>query len=413
MYIFKGEKDNVLYVGKAKELRKRVGSYFSNRKLDSKTLKLVSVAKKIDHIVVGSEIEAFLLESSLIKKYKPHFNILLSDDKFFPYIAIGKTPFPYVVITRKITDKSAHYFGPYASVSDLKTVLKILRKIFPYHSVKNHSKRKCLYFHLGLCPCITVNPEKLGEYTKNMKRLVQFLEGRKENVVGSLKKEQRKFIADEEFERASEIQHKINSIELITSKHYDPFAYQVNPDFYYHRIKSELLSLKSILAKHGIKTGLLARIECYDISNISGLHATGSMVVFTEGEADKKYYRRFKIRSKKTPDDFAMMQEMLERRAKRKEWPKPDLMVIDGGRGQVSAVLKVLSKNEFLIPVIGLAKREETIIIPGVFARKFNFLEVKLPKSTPGVNLLRKIRDEAHRFAITYHRLLRKKSLNI
>ncbi len=413
VYIFKGEKNKILYVGKAKDLRKRVGSYFSNRILDAKTLKLVSVAKDIKHIVVGSEVEAFLLEASLIKKYKPYFNIQFSDDKFFPYLAIWKKPVPYVSITRNVQDKTARYFGPYTSSSDLKTVLKILRRIFPYQSVKNHSKKKCLYYHLKLCLCVPVFPENISESKKNIRDLINFLEGKKDGVVRSLKKEQKKYILKEEFEKASEIQSKIEKIELITSARYDPFTYQAEPNFYYQRIQNELASLKAILLKYGVNLNTLKRIECYDISNISGQHATGSMVVFTDGDSNKNEYRRFRIRSKTTPDDFAMIREVLLRRLRRTGWEMPNLMVIDGGRGQVSAALQAFAQSNIKLPVIGLAKKEETIIIPIRMGSKIDFLEPKLPKSTPGINLLRRIRDEAHRFAINYHRFLRKKSLNI
>ena len=182
------------------------------------------------------------------------------------------------------------------------------------------------------------------------------------------------------------------------------------PDFYFERIEHEKKSLTEILSPFYPEISDLKRIECYDISNISGTNATGSMVVFENGDKASKEYRRFKIRTKNTPDDFFMMQEMLTRRLKNEDWPIADLFVIDGGKGQVGAALKAMANTGKNFPVIGLAKREETIVIPIKGPGGVDFEEVKLPNATPGINLLRRIRDEAHRFAITYHRLLRKKA---
>lgn len=417
VYLFKDATDKILYVGKAKDLRKRVSSYFSNKALDSKTLALVKNIKSIDHIRVGSEIEAFLLEATLIKKHLPFYNIKLVDDKTYPYVKIDKGVNPSVVITRKrdvethTTKSAVVYFGPYTDVTALKTVLKLLRRIFPYQSVVNHPKRKCLYYHLGMCPCLPAVPESKDLYLRNLKRIQAFLDGKKDEVIKTLLNEQTIEVKNEEFEKAAEIQKKIDRITLITSSQYEPFRYLEKPDFYYERIERELVSLQVILKDYYPELGKLARIECYDISNLQGTNATGSMVVFIQGETSSKNYRRFKIKTKATPDDFFMMQEVLGRRLKRTDWPYPELMVIDGGKGQVGAALKALTNAKMRIPVIGLAKREETIVIPQKKAGGIQFIEVKLDNSTPGINLLRRIRDEAHRFAVTYHKLLRKKSM--
>lgn len=409
--MFKDEKGKILYVGKAKDLKKRVSSYFSNKALDAKTLKLVSLAADIETIQVSSEIEAFLLESTLIKKHKPFYNIKLIDDKSYPMIEITTNENPSVTITRKKTDKKAHYYGPYSDATALKTVLKLIRRIFPYQSVKNHPKRKCLYFHLGLCPCLPVNPEKREEYKNNLRNIGRFLDGKKDMVIKLLSKERDNFAQEEEFERAALVQQRIERITLITSPTYDPFHYMDKPDFYFERIEREVQSLKEILADYYADLGNLERIECYDISNFSGKQATGSMVVFLNGEKAAKEYRRFKIRTKDTPDDFHMMREMLMRRLNNDGWPIPQLLVIDGGKGQVGAALKALANMGKRIPVIGLAKREEIIVVPLKKPGGIEFAEVKLPHSTPGINLLRRVRDEAHRFAVTYHRLLRKKAM--
>ncbi|HVZ11791.1 MAG TPA: GIY-YIG nuclease family protein [Patescibacteria group bacterium] len=413
VYFFKNIDGKVIYIGKAKDLRRRVSNYFSNRALDAKTLRMVSEAAALEHIVVASEVEAFLLESSLIKKYKPFFNILMTDDKSYTMLEIAKSPMPYVVLARRQDNKDSEYFGPFTSVSDLKIVLRLLRRIFPYHSVKNHPPKRCLYYHLGLCPCATAYPANLSEYKKNINRLIKFFEGDKENVIKTLLKEQKEFVDREEFEEAGQIQKQIDRINYITQENYDPFHYEEKPDAYFERIKNEVSSLSEILTKYGLDVGDLSRIECYDISNFSGKNATGSMVVFTNGDIDKSQYRRFKIKFKKTPDDFEMHREVARRRAKRDDWNKPNLMVIDGGKGQVSSVLQAHAEMNYHVPVIGLAKREETIVIPIKTGLGLDFLEVKLLSSTPGVNLLRRIRDEAHRFAITYHRLLRKKEIGV
>jgi excinuclease ABC subunit C len=410
VYIYKNAQNKVIYVGKAKNLKKRVSSYFTKNALDAKTLRLVNDIVSVDHIVVNSEVEAFLLEATLIKKYKPQYNIQFLDDKFYPYIKIGKDPIPYVTITRKMLDDKAEYFGPYTSSGDVKIILKLLRRIFPYQSVKNHQKRTCLFYHLKRCPCIPVHPEKADDYKKDIAKIKQFLNGKQQTLTRELKKEMEEFSKNEEFEKAADAQRKLAAIEQITSENYSPFEYAEKPDLYYERILNEVKSLVSILHEHDPRVTKLERIECYDISNIQGKQAVGSMVVLLNGDVAKSEYRRFKIRSKSTPDDFFMMNEMLTRRL-RNDWPLPDLFVIDGGKGQVSAAMGALNSTGIDIPLIGLAKREEIIVLPvPMYGNKYEFEEIKLPKSTPGINMLRRIRDEAHRFAITYHRLLRKKA---
>jgi excinuclease ABC subunit C len=254
----------------------------------------------------------------------------------------------------------------------------------------------------------------MDEYKKNIAHIKRFLNGRTASILKEFEKEKKVFVREEAFEQAAATQKKIEQIRFITSESYDPFRYEEKPDFYFERIRTEVGSLLEILQKENVPVTKLDRIECYDISNFQGTNPTGSMVVFIHGDADKKEYRRFHIRSKKTPDDFAMHQEMMARRLKHLEdWGVPDLLVIDGGKGQVSSVLEILVQKNAHIPVIGLAKREETIVIPEKlpFMNKIEFVEIKLSHSTPGVNLLRRIRDEAHRFAITYHRNLRKKKM--
>ena len=398
-------------MGKAKDIKNRVTSYFKNKLLDTKTIKLVSLISSTEIIQVNSEIEAFLLEATLIKKYKPFYNLKLIDDKSYPYIEITTNDNPSVTITRKKLEKKAIYLGPYSDAMALKTVLKLIRRIFPYQSIKNHPKRKCLYFHLGLCPCVLANPGNMSEYKKNLRSVKSFLNGKKEVVVKQLLAGQKKSVKNEEFEKAQNVQEKIEFIKLITSVSYEPFKYMEMPDFYFERIKREIESLRGILKPYYPKLLNLQRIECYDISNFGGKEATGSMVVFINGHKTTKEYRRFKIKTKSTPDDFFMMNEVLQRRFKRDGWKEPNLIIVDGGKGQVGAALKAMANRNIKIPLIGLAKREEIIVIPIKNRTGIIFEEINLKNSTPGINLIRAIRDEAHRFAITYHKLLRRKNM--
>lgn len=388
-----------------------MSSYFSDsRPHDAKTLKLVADTKSAYFIVVRSEIDAFLLEANLIKKYKPFYNIKMSDDKSYPYIKITKSKIPSVTVVRKKNDKKAYYFGPYPDGSNVRTILRIIRRIFPFESVENHPKKRCLYNHIGLCPCASVIPENRVIYKKNIAKIRSFLDGKKDLVLKDLLKEQKEYVKREEYENASVIQKQIDSIDSITSERFDPHFYSEKPDFYFERIREELNSLKTILLKYIPHISGLARIECYDISNTQGTNATASMVVFTSGDSDKSQYRKFKIKGRPAPDDFRMMAEVISRRFSKDGWQKPDLIVVDGGKGQVGCAIKAMVSQNTSIPVIGLAKREETIVIPVNTGVSIEFLEVKLPQNTPGINLLRRLRDEAHRFAITYHRNLRSKS---
>ena len=231
-----------------------------------------------------------------------------------------------------------------------------------------------------------------------------FLEGNTKKIIKDLEKERDSLSKKLDFENASLLQKKIDAIKLITSPFYKPFVYEENPNFKSDVLQKELNSLIQILNENKVNVKKLERIECYDISNISGKSATASMVVLKNGEKDTSSYRRFKIRGfyNNKANDFAMLSEVLKRRFNHNEWPFPDLLVVDGGKGQVSSVLKVLSKLNVKIPLIGLAKKEETIITSAL-------KEIKLPRNSKALLLIIKIRNEAHRFAITYHKKLRSK----
>ena len=402
VYLFLNKKGDVIYVGKAKNLKKRVTSYFSTKDLGEKTRILVSQIVKIKTLGVTSEIESFLLEERLIKKYLPKYNIRLVDGKQYPSIKITiKDKYPKVLLVRKHdTDDGSLYFGPYTSTSSLRMVLKMLRRIFPYQNVVNHAGKLCLYYHLGLCPCPYVTHDV--SYKKNIAHIIDFLNGDTKKVIKDLQKERTIFSKNENYEEALSLQKKIDSINLITSSVYKPFEYELNPNLRSDVIADELSELKNILNENAVSVTNLNRIECYDISNTSGLNATGSMVVFTNGEKDSASYRRFKIKKfyNNKPNDFAMMQEVLERRLKHNDWPTPSLIIVDGGKGQISAAKESLAKMNSNIPLVGLAKREEIIITS-------DFKEIKLSGSSKPLHMVMRLRDEAHRFAITYHKKLR------
>jgi excinuclease ABC subunit C len=414
IYLFLDERGKILYVGKAKNLKKRVSFYFLNNiDLGTKTSVLVSQIAKIKTIVVGSEIEAFLLESAYIKKYKPKYNIKLTDDKSYPTIRITiKDECPKVLIARRPDDSlpvgRSIYFGPFPNAAGaLRVVLKTIRKIFPYQSVPNHAKRICLYNHLGLCPCPPMfnSLEEKSEYRKNIKHIIDFLSGKTKKIIRELEKERDIQSKNENFEKSNLLQNKINAIKLITGPFYNTkLDLDVNPNLSDDLKDNEIQDLINVLNANNISVKSLERIECYDISNISGTNSVGSMVTFINGEKNGSEYRKFKIRSLNTPNDFSMMDEVLRRRMKHSEWPMPNLLIVDGGKGQVSIAKKVFEDLNLDIPLIGLAKREETIVTSGL-------KEISLPKDSPALKLIMRIRDEAHRFAITYHRKLRSKSM--
>jgi len=404
VYFFLDKKGKVLYVGKARNLKKRVSSYFTSKKnLGEKTRLLINNTSKIKITAVESEFDALLLEANYIKKYKPKFNIKLADGKAYPLVRITiNDDYPKILISRREEDKKSLYFGPYPNAGELKTALSFIRRIFPYQSVINHPKKPCFYYHLNLCPCPSVFNSK-DAYRKNIKHIADLFNGRKKQIIKELEKEREILSKQEKFETAKAIQEKILALQSISKPAHKPFEYEQNPNLRIDLRVSELNSLTKILKLNNVHVSKLAKIECFDISNISGKFATGSMVVFINGEKESSLYRRFKIGSEEKPNDFAMIQEVLQRRIKHKEWQLPDLIIVDGGKGQISIALKVLNEAHITIPVIGLAKREETIITS-------DFTQIRLPKDSEALHLVMRIRDEAHRFALAYHKKLRSRA---
>ncbi len=386
VYLFRDKNGRVAYVGKAIDLYHRVASYFSKAQLKYEI-------DKVETIVVESELEALILEANLIKKYLPLFNVKLTDDKDYLYIGITKDIFPKVITLRKHDLKRVKkYFGPFPSAGTVRDTLKMLRRVFPWCS---GGRRACFYYHLGLCPGACARLISKEDYKKIIRRFSKFLDGKKEKLLDELSHEMK--IASEElvFEEAAKIKKMIDGINYLTQTNRTKF-YLENPNFLEQETKKALEALKKDL---GLPK-LPERIEAYDISNIQGKDATGSLVVLTNGEIDKAQYRRFKIRISGKPNDVGMMKEMIRRRLKHADWPKPDLIIVDGGRGQVRAVASILHFTNYKLPIFGLAKRAEWLYPPEGDV-------VKLSRRSLSLKILQKIRDEAHRFAITYHRKLR------
>lgn len=403
VYIYKNKARKVIYVGKAIDLYHRVASYFSGDH-NIKTNTLVSEITFVETIIVESELEALILEANLIKKYLPEFNVRLVDDKDYLYIKVTKEDFPRVLTARKNQIKgSLKYFGPFPSSRTVKETLKSLRKVFPWCSATKgwtfRSQRACFYYHLGLCPGACIGKISKKDYRKNIFRLSQLLEGKKDRLIEELSKEMEKASQNQLFEEAGRIKKIIEGISYLTQSNRIE-NYLENPSFLEDQREKALKTLQMALNL----PKLPERIEGYDISNTAGKEATGSMVVLTNGEIDKSQYRKFKIHTSGRPNDVGMHCEMMRRRLKHKEWPLPDLMIIDGGRGQVNTANNELLTMNYSLPVYGLAKRMEWLYPPGTGDI------VKLPKKSPALQLLQRLRDESHRFAITYHRKLRGKT---
>jgi excinuclease ABC subunit C len=396
VYVFKDANFVPIYVGKANNLRKRVRSHLRAKNVDPKGTPLLEKAKSVESFTIDSEIEALVLEANLIKKYKPYFNSQLKDGKDYLYIKITKDQFPKVRAARKRDLKDALvFFGPFPSASRVRSTLKTLRRIFPYSVCRPNQSRSCLHYHLGLCPGVCSGLIDERSYKSNINKIRLFLEGDKGKVLNLLEMELKMVVKNLEFEKASSIKSKIESINYITT----PTRTFVGEDQEIEIVrKKEQKELANIVGLDSPPN----RIECYDISNIGGKDATGSMVVFSAGVADRDEYRRFKIKEVKGINDTAMISEVLERRFKN-NWKLPDLIIIDGGRGQLNAALEVIGRFDLSVKVISLAKRFEKIYFSG------DKSTILLQRDNHGLRLIQRIRDEAHRFAITYHKKLRSK----
>jgi excinuclease ABC subunit C len=534
VYLMRNTRGNILYVGKAVNLRNRVKSYFTSpAKLTPKTSALVENIHDFEYFVVTSEQEALILELNLIKRYWPPYNVLLKDDKTFPYLKIkSKEPWPRLYITRRLEDDGSRYFGPFASINSLRQSLDVLKRIFPLRTcaenIDSHKRaRPCLKFDMGYCLAPCTGKISRNEYNILIKQLIQFLEGKHEKVTRALRNKMNQCAEAQDYERAARFRDQLKAISTVVEGQsiamkvrgeQDAIAFVVENDracvqvfmirhakligrenftlkgvaneepqqiitsfikqFYsaspyipkllltqYHvdekevienwlsgkkkarvyietpdrgkkkelidivaenarlsldQLKVKELAMPSALTEALIEiqkalelTVLPSRIEGYDISNIQGTDAVGSMVVFKDGKPEPAQYRRFKIKTVEGSNDNAMLKEMLQRRFQRavlkepdrKAWAiMPDLVLIDGGKGQLNTAIEVLRDAGLLnIPVAGLAKENEEIFLPGLSA------PLNLPPTSAASKLLQRLRDEAHRFAITYFRKVHKK----
>lgn len=370
-------KRKILYIGKAANLKERVKNHFLQSTYRDNLF--IGQVSKIGYIETGSEIEALLLESKLIKQNQPKYNVLWKDDKNYFYIELTKDPLPRILITHQTSEKRSRYIGPFVDGGALRQVLKLLRRAFPYYTAKKHSDKLCLWCHLKLCP--GPNPDK-KDYEKNIKNLTAFLKGERQSVFKNLKGEMAQASKEQNYERAANLRDQISSLENII----------LHAKIFRH------ISDKEIYQK-------TSRIEAYDVSNIQGKEATGSMVVFLNARPEKNQYRKFKIRLPSKPNDTAMIREVLTRRFRHPEWPLPESILIDGGMGQFNTALKCKNLNGKTknIKIMSLAKKQNNLYVEG---KKPMPLE-SLPREFS--NLILHLRDEAHRFAISYHKKLREK----
>ncbi len=526
----------VIYVGKAVNLRSRVRSYFhSSPDLAPKLQRLLARIADLDFIVTDSELEALILECTLIKRHRPRFNVRFKDDKRYPYIKVAwQDPFPRVHLTRRIVRDGAAYYGPLTSAVAARESLEFLRRIFKYRTCKQDitgkDKRPCLYFDIGRCsgPCIgALSPE---EYRANIRELRLFLEGKGEEIIRDVRSRMQAASDSLDFEAAAILRDRLRSLESVVEQQkvvssvavdqdviafaradgdacaqvffirhgkligreyfllvspygedareimtsfvkqfYDDAAYVPQEVLLQSEVDEFAIIQRWLRDKRGSKVTLhvprrgrkrklvemaatnaaetlsqlraqfaadrekqvqalaqlqehlglekpLTRIECYDISNIQGQAATGSMVAFVRGAPDKRSYRHFRIRTVEGADDYAMMREVIRRRMSRARegqakpgkdaWAMlPNLIIVDGGKGQLNAARDVLVKFGFEdIPIAGLAKAQEELYLPGEAGPR------RLPKGSQALFLVQRIRDEAHRFAISHHRKLRRRT---
>lgn len=398
VYLFKDAAGVVIYVGKAVNIRKRVESYFRKNTGSLKTDFLVSKIDHIDTIQTDSEAEALILEASLIKQYLPKYNVELKDGKTYPFIQITKEEYPLVKLvrqnTRKYKDGPSEFWGPYVNPGLVREALNIIRRIFPFRTCDPFADKLCLYYDIGHCQGPCEGKISKQDYQRNIRHVKMILDGRKDDLYRHLRQEMEETSRRQDFEAAARLRDQIRAIGAL---------YSGTGDVNYFK-EAEQLQRAIGLERPPV------RIECFDISNIMGQQSVGSMVSFLNGKPDKNNYRRFRIKTVQGIDDFRMIAEIVRRRYSRLQKERlgfPDLVVIDGGKGQLGAALEELKNLNLPLPIIALAKQEEEIFIPG----KRNSL--KLSHDSLGLKLLMRVRDEAHRFGLKYHTLLRsKKFLN-
>lgn len=405
MYSFLDSNGSVLYVGKAKNLKNRIAQYRQLAQLPPQKRRLVQTAHTVQYTVYESELSALLAEAELIRLYRPPYNILLKDDKSPLYIVITNERFPRVLTARRqelVKGKvEGEIFGPYQSAYMAKQVLRAVRPAFRWCSVAgkrapdSSDRRPCFYYHLGLCSGACVGECTPDQYRGSMRRLKQFLRGESEAVQKQLKRDIESLAEQQRYEEAEEHKQELQAMQRLLEP-----SFRLGPDLFLvkssaagrERLYRQMArQLRLLLGKP--KGWLPQRIEAFDVSNFSGKLATVAQVVAIEGVPNPSQYRLFNIRSKDTPDDYTMMNEALRRRQNHPEWGTPDLVIIDGGKGQVNAVL---ADWHWAVPVIGLAKEPDRLVIP---QENGEFLIVPVEELGESSILLSHLRDEAHRFS--------------
>ena len=431
IYFFKNEAGKIIYIGKALSLKHRLKNYFQKNITDPKTKLLVSQIADFHYQLVPSEFEALLLEAKLIKEHRPKYNIQLKDGKSYLYIVITKKP--YRVFAMRQTDLQApgvngllDWFGPFPSGSDVRQVLRTVRRVFPFCSDKNIPKRQCLYSHIGLCP----GYQNLSSeaYRLQIRQIRQILSGQNQLLVKNLEKQMREAGRTLRFEEAQAYKQKLQSLQSITS------GWKNVPKESLYLSKA-LLKLRRLLVKYqNIDPTTISKIEGYDVSNLGRQIIVGAMVSFVQGQPDKSLYRKFKIVFNNTIHDRSNIfdrgsgysgvtklektagqndpegiHQILSRRLNHNEWLYPQLILVDGGQVQLSAAARALREKSLInqIGLIGLTKEKEILVIPrlnkGVI---LGWKNVRLSRRSPMLQLLQQVRDESHRFAQKYYRQL-------
>lgn len=399
IYIFKNN-ETINYIGKSINIKARVLSHFENSKLDNKEKLIIENSNKIKTIITESEFKTLILEAKLIREFQPKYNAIWKDDKSPLYIKVTvKDEFPKVLITRRESDKNSLYFGPFSSVKMVEKIMNDIRRIIPFCTQKKISNKACFYSKIGLCnPCPNQikNISDKKQYKKNIRQVLSILNGNVKTIIKDLNLRLSILIKNEQFEQAIIIRNKIFRFDRLLNLKDDSEYSQNNNE-------KNLDEILIVLKKYFPQLIKLDRIETYDISNLGLKQAVGSMVVMKDKQIDKKEYRKFKIRQTGLRSDFDRLKEVMNRRLQQ-NWQIPDLIIIDGGKPQIKAILKIFELNNKFMPLIGIAKNPDRVIV-GVEG----FPNLFLKNDSNMLNLIRLLRDESHRFARKYHLFLRSK----
>jgi excinuclease ABC subunit C len=415
IYLIKDKDSSIIYIGKSASIRKRLRSHFAGRPAKNDSVKhdaLIENAVDIDFICTPDESTALLLEAALVKRYSPKFNTLLKDDKAYPRLRLSiNEQYPRLIITRKIRPDGALYFGPYTNSKLLREAVKFLRRVFPLRTCRNMPKasaaKGCLDMHIGQCMAPCVKDDKAG-YKAIVDDLKLFLEGKQEELLESLREKMASASDNKDYEKAAKIRDRVSALSSLSprGKNTDKLPLSESLDIE-EKQSGQLEELRLLLGVINVPH----IIEAFDISNTSGKEAVGSMVCFRDASPYKHDYMHFQIKTVHVIDDYSMMREIVSRRYKKllaENKPLPDLVIIDGGKGHLAAAKAQLrALNIINIPVIGIAKNPDKLYL---HEKKEPVLLGKFPKA---LLLCQRIRDEAHRFAVTYHRLLRGKRSKI